>query len=198
MLHMPLKLAIFDLDGTLLVQALDFEAIRREVGLPPVVPLLETMLALDEAARVRAFAILDRHEADAATRSDLMPGAREILDWLRGGGVRTGVLTRNSRVSIDAARRRHGLAFDAVITREDHKPKPCPDGVHHLMALFGAGPGETVAVGDYRFDIEAGRSAGVRTIALISEPKPWAAAATWTASTLADVQTILGHVAAEP
>lgn len=194
---MALKLAIFDLDGTLLEPALDFEAIRTEIGLPPVVPILETMESLGGAERERAFAILDRHEAEAAARSALMPGAKALLGRLRGGGVKTAVLPRNSRVSVEAARRRHGLAFDATVTREDHKPKPCPDGVRHLMGLFGAKAEETVVVGDYRFDIESGRAAGVRTVALISKPKAWAAEATWTAATLDEVGAILDRLAAE-
>jgi len=195
---MPLKLVIFDLDGTLLAQALDFGAIRTEIGLPPVVPILETMESLEPAARERAFAILDRHEAEAAARSELMPGAREILAYLRSRGIRTAVLTRNSRISVDAARARHGLEFDAVVTRAEHKPKPCPDGVNHLMSVFGATAGDTVLVGDYRFDIEAGRAAGVRTIAVISEPKPWAKDATYVAADLAEVRRILESLVGTP
>jgi HAD superfamily hydrolase (TIGR01509 family) len=195
---MALKLVIFDLDGTLLAQALDFDAIRRDIGVPPPTPILEAISAMPEAARQRAFAILGRHEAEAAARSQLMPGARELLAWLRSSGIRTAVLTRNSRISVDAARQRHGLQFDAVVTREEHAPKPCPDGVNHLMGLFEAGTAETVVVGDYRYDIEAGRSAGVRTVALLPQPKPWGAHATHVAATLGEVRSILERLAAEP
>ena len=194
---MALKLVIFDLDGTLLVPALDFQAIREEIGLPPVVPILETMEALQGAARARAFAILDRHEAEAAARSQLMPGAMELLADLKRRGVKTAVFTRNSRVSVEAACRRHGLAFDAVVTRETHRPKPSPDGIRHLMETFGAEAAETVVVGDYRFDIEAGRNAGVRTIALVAGPKPWAQEATWVIGSLAEVGRILQTLAGE-
>jgi HAD superfamily hydrolase (TIGR01509 family) len=195
---MPLKLVIFDLDGTLLVQTLDFDAIRQALGIPAPKPILEAMNAMREPDRARLFAVLDRFEAEAAARSELMPGAREILGWLRGRGIPTAVLTRNSRLSVDAAVRRHRLAFDAVVTREEHAPKPCPDGVHHLMGLFDAGAAETVVVGDYRYDIEAGRAAGVRTIALLAQPKPWAAEATWVAATLDEVRAILERLADEP
>jgi len=194
---MPLKLVIFDLDGTLLAPALDFHAIRAEIGLPPVVPILETMLALESDARRRAFAILDRHEAEAAARSALMPGAKELLASLRRRGLKLAVLTRNSRVSVDAACRRHALEFDAISTRETHRPKPDPDGVCGLMKMFGAAAGETAVVGDYRFDIEAGASAGVRTIALVAEPKPWAKDATFVTSSLGEVGQILLRLANE-
>jgi HAD superfamily hydrolase (TIGR01509 family) len=189
---MALGLVIFDLDGTLVEPALDFDAIKREIGLPADQPILEAMEGLDEAARGGANRILDRHEEEAAARSRLMPGARRLLAWLRRRGIRVAVLTRNSRTSVRRAARRHRLRFDAVVAREDKKPKPSPDGVRHLMAACGAGPDETVVVGDYRFDVEAGAAAGCRTVALVAPPAPpWAARATWQAGALAEVQSIL-------
>jgi len=195
---MALKLVIFDLDGTLLEAMLDFNAIRAEIGLPPAIPILEAIDALSNAERSRARAILDRHEAAVAERSCLMPGARDLLAHLRRRGIKVAVLTRNSRASVDLAIRRHGLAFDASVARDEHRPKPSPDGVRHLMEACGVRPDETIVVGDFRFDIEAGRSAGVRTIAVISEPKPWAKDATWVASSLLDVQRLLDDAATTP
>ena len=195
---MALKLVIFDLDGTLLEPMLDFEAVRTEIGLPSATPILEAMACLDDADQARARAILDRHEAEAAAQSRLMPGARDLLVHLRRRGIKVAILTRNSRAGVDLAVRRHGLVFDASVTRDEHKPKPSPDGVHRLMALCGALPDETIVVGDYRFDIEAGRSAGVRTIAFISEPKEWAKDATWLVGSLAEVQRLLDTAAQPP
>jgi len=203
---MTLKLVIFDLDGTLLEPALDFDAIRAEIGLPPGTTLLEAMDTLSKAERARANWILDRHEAEAADRSRLMPGAEELLDWLRARGIRTAVLTRNSRRSVDHACRQHGLQFSAVVarstslgaSREDHLPKPSPMGVRHLMSTLGTEPEETIVVGDFCFDVEAGAAAGCRTIALVFDPRPaWASEATWTAADLAEVRRILGAAADE-
>lgn len=188
---MPLELVIFDLDGTLLEAMVDFAAIRAEIGLPAATPILEAMDALSDPERERARAVLDRHEAEAAERSRLMPGAAGLLDHLSRRGIKVAVLTRNSRASVDLAIRRHGLAVDASVTRDEHPPKPSPDGVRHLMALCGASSGGTIVVGDYRFDIEAGLAAGVRTIALVSQPKDWANDATWVAANLCDVRRIL-------
>jgi HAD superfamily hydrolase (TIGR01509 family) len=195
---MTLKLVIFDLDGTLLEPAFDFDAIRREIGLPPGASILEAMDRFSESERARANAVLERHESEASCCSRLMPGARELLDWLRAQGVRTAVLTRNSRRSAERACRRHGLAFDAVVTREDHLPKPSPEGVRRLMQTLGAKPDETVMVGDYSFDVEAGAAAGCRTIALVSDPAPaWASEATWIAADLAEVRRILSEAHGE-
>lgn len=194
---MPLKLVIFDMDGTLLVTPLDFDRIRTEIGLPEGVPILEAMDGLTDAERARANRVIDRHEAEAADESQLMPGAEDLLAWLRSRGIKVAVLTRNSRASVERAVRRHNLVFDAAVAREDNKPKPSPAGVHCLMDRCGAGPAETIIVGDFRFDVEAGRSAGVRTIALVAEPTDWADAATWQAATLQDVHAILERIAAE-
>jgi len=189
---MILKLVVFDLDGTLLEPALDFDAIRAEIGLEQATTILEGMATMCEAELARANRILERHEAEAAARSRLAPGAKELVDWLRARGVKIAVLTRNSRRSVERAARRHGLVFDAVVAREDLRPKPSPDGIHHLMQALRAAPDETVVVGDFRFDIEAGAAAGCRTVALVADSVPdWAADATWHASDLSAVRRIL-------
>lgn len=195
---MALRLVIFDLDGTLLVTPLDFGAIRAEIGLPEGVPIIEAMDGLSDAQRARANRIIDCHEAEASRQSVPMPGAQDLLAHLRASGIRVAVLTRNSRASVERAARRHGLVFDAVVAREDRRPKPSPEGVRHLMQVCGTGAAETVVVGDFRFDVEAGRAAGVRTVALAAEPTDWSALATWRAADLGGVREILDGVAAEP
>ncbi len=189
---MALKLVIFDLDGTLLEPQLDFDAMRREIGLPDGITLLEGMAELDEAGRARAERIVAEHETRAAESSRPMPGAAALIEQLRRRGTKVAVLTRNSRNSLRRACERHGLAFDAAVTREDMTPKPSPDGVHHLMEACGAGPRETVLVGDFRYDVEAGAAAGVRTVALVADPAPpWAREATWRAGDLETVDRLL-------
>ncbi len=189
---MTLALVIFDMDGTLLEPRLDFDAMRREMNLPDDVSVLEGMARLTETERARAEAILDRHEADAAARSALMPGAEALVTWLRERGVKVAVLTRNSRRSLEAALERHGLAVDASIARDEGAPKPSPEGVHRLMEDCGATAEKTVVVGDFRFDIQAGRAAGCRTVALVPHPPPdWAEAATWRAASLGGVREAL-------
>lgn len=188
---MALKLVIFDLDGTLLTSPLDFDAIRAEIGLPEGRPILEALAHLSPEARRRAEAVVDRHEAEAVRASLLLPGAADLLAWLRARGLKVALLTRNSRASVREAARRHGLAFDAAVTRDDHEPKPAPDGVRHLMAACDTRPDETVLVGDFRFDVEAGAAAAVRTIAMVAEPTDWSGDATWQAPDLAGVRRIL-------
>src|SRR5437763_11723475 len=91
---MKLRGIVFDLDGTLVSQELDFEAIRREIGLQPGTPLLEALRELDVEQRLRAEAILDRHERLAAERAAVFAGIPEFLAWLDTRRIRRAVLTR--------------------------------------------------------------------------------------------------------
>jgi phosphoglycolate phosphatase-like HAD superfamily hydrolase len=66
------------------------------------------------------------------------------------------------------------------------------------MSTLGTEPEETIVVGDFRFDVEAGSAAGCRTIALVSDPVPtWASEATWIAADLAEVRRILSEAHGE-
>ena len=63
---MKIRGVVFDLDGTLVSQELDFEAIRHDMGLPTGTPLLEALDQMAPAERDRAARILDQHEQSAA------------------------------------------------------------------------------------------------------------------------------------
>ena len=158
----------FDMDGTLTVPAHDFDAIRRELGLSLGKPILEQLseLAAEEAGPL--YARLDAIEKEIALRAEAQPGARELLVALCERGITLGILTRNSRMTSMETLRRCGLDefFDAqnVLSREVCALKPSGDGVKKLLALWGASPKDAVMVGDYLFDIMAGREAGTTTV----------------------------------
>ena len=160
---MRIKAVIFDMDGTLVVSDLDFDAIRAEAGVPEGVPILEYMEGAPEAMRPRVAEILHGHEARAADSCRLRDGAKELLDDLRARGTKVGLLTRNSRASVEKVVERFGLQFDHCITREDAEPKPSPQSILMMAEVFGVRPEETLMVGDYLFDVQAGRAAGART-----------------------------------
>jgi len=169
---MRTRAVIFDLDGTITEPYLDFDKIRREIGMPPDAgPILEAMERMPPDDRRRAEDVLRRHEAEAAEASVLNDGAREVLQWLDEKGIRTAVLTRNSRVSVERVLTRHGLRFDAVRTREDGAIKPSPEPVRALCRELGVDPSETWVVGDYLFDVQSGRQAGAKTVLLWPKPE---------------------------
>lgn len=163
---------IFDLDGTLTEPLLDFDAIRAEIGLPVGLPILEQLAGASPAEQARAEAILRRHERAAIEAAVLAEGCRELLAVLERAGIPRGILTRNTREAVELFCARFGLAasVQGSYTREDGPPKPDPAGVLQLCAAFGIAPAETLVVGDYKFDILAGRAAGARTALVTGEP----------------------------
>jgi len=188
---------IFDMDGTLTRQNLDFTAIRQEIGLGPQ-PVLETILKMAPAERARAEAILERHEAEAAAKCELQPSAGEVVGELRSRGIAAALMTRNSRKSVEAFQSRHGLTFDLVWTREDGPMKPSPDPIHMICRELGVKAADAWVVGDFRFDIICGASAGARTVLFVEAGRQrpdWAAEADYV---IDDLRELLDHMGLGP
>ncbi len=172
---------LFDMDGTLTAPLIDFDAIRRDMGLSPG-PILERMTTMNPADRAAADAVLLRHEDDAAERSTLNAGCVELLAWLNGIRMPTALVTRNTRRSVAIVFRRHGLAFDVQITREDGKYKPDPAPLRLACERLGVPVADAWMVGDGNHDIEAGVAADMVTVWVShGQPKPFAAEPTLTA-----------------
>jgi HAD superfamily hydrolase (TIGR01509 family) len=163
---------IFDLDGTLADSQLDFDAMRREMELPPNLPILEALDGLEPAHALHCRTVLDRHEWAGAERASLLPGVGELFELIRSRGLRQAVVTRNSRRITDATLVRLGLAIELSLTRDDGPVKPDPWPVMHICGHWGLSPAEVVVIGDYRFDVECGRAAGCRTVLLTHPNDP--------------------------
>jgi HAD superfamily hydrolase (TIGR01509 family) len=165
------RAVLFDLDGTLTRPWFDFAKIRAEIGLPE--PLLEHMLAMGPGAeRDRAFRILERWEDEGARVSELNDGAAEIVRWLGESRIPRALITRNSRRSAGATIAKHALEFEAVVAREDAPVKPRPEGIWLACDRLGVAPAEALFVGDYRYDVLAGRAAGTSTAVLTNGRRP--------------------------
>ncbi|MBI3857759.1 MAG: HAD family hydrolase [Planctomycetes bacterium] len=165
------RAVIFDMDGTLTRPFLDFRAIRAAIGIAE--PLLENMMDLPPGPeRDRAFAILERFEEEAAEASELNDGALDVLGFLASRSVPSGLLTRNSRRSTERVLRKHALSFGVVVTREDAPAKPRPEPLWLICERLGVPPAQALMVGDFKFDIVAGRNAGTRTALLTNWKTP--------------------------
>ena len=175
-----LRAVLFDFDGTLTHPgAIDFPAIKREIGCPPDQYILEWILALPPGEpRDRANAVLERFELDAADASRPNEGAEELVHRLRSQRLAVGVLTRNGMRAVERALARFTVLtvddFDVIVTRDDGDiaPKPAPDGVLHAARAMGAPPEETLVVGDFLLDMQAGRAAGAVTAHLLNHGLP--------------------------
>jgi HAD superfamily hydrolase (TIGR01509 family) len=159
---------IFDLDGTLTVSAHDFEHIRRELGLAPETPILEALHAMPEAEAAPLWEQLNELEFYYAGKSSVMQGATELLQKLHDDGRQLAILTRNTmpvvQQTLEACRLHHFFPVEHILDRDACIPKPSPDGIRHLLEFWRADADDTVMVGDYLYDLEAGKGAGVATI----------------------------------
>ena len=185
---MAIRGVLFDMDGVVVHQRLDFLAIKREIFGNTEGFILERMEGLPEAERRRAEAILERHETAAAMTAEPMDGIQPFLAWMETRQLRRGLVTRNSRKSVELVLGRLGLRFDAVVTREDAPPKPAPDPVWLACHRMNVEPADALFVGDYEFDMVSGRRAGTRTVLLRSTTMTESANADYSVASLAELR----------
>jgi HAD superfamily hydrolase (TIGR01549 family) len=164
---------IFDLDGTLIDSQLDFDAMRREMGFADGQPILEGIERLSPGAvRDQCLEILHAHERRGAESATLIAGTCELLAELTRLQLPQAILTRNSRAMTALALQRLSLEFSQVLTREDAVPKPDPAGLWRICDVWNLSVDEVLFVGDFRFDLLAGRAAGIRTILFAPDGPP--------------------------
>ncbi|MBI2902772.1 MAG: HAD family hydrolase [Candidatus Methylomirabilis oxyfera] len=184
--------ALFDLDGVVVAQCLDFMAIKHEIFGSTEGFILERIQGLSGQERARAEAILARHETEAAIRCQPLDGVVPLLRRLDHHGLRLGLVTRNSRKSVDLIQARLALPFSAIVTREDAPPKPAPDPILLACRRLGVAAHEVLFVGDFEFDMLAGRRAGVRTVLLRNPVQPFSHNADHLIASLNEIPPLLG------
>lgn len=159
---------IFDLDGTLTVAAHDFDAIRAELELPRGEPILEALDALPTAEAAPRRVRLLEIERELAHEAQPAPGAAALLATLSERRARLGILTRNdhelARITLAACGLVEHFEPAHILGRGEAQPKPSADGVLRLQRAWGLEPERSVMVGDFLFDLQAGRRAGAATV----------------------------------
>jgi len=165
-----IKAVLFDFDGTLTQPgAIDFKAIKASLGCPAGRAILEFIHSLPSGAERRAaMEKLLRFEMAAAAESRPNDGAQEIVTWTKQQLLPVGIITRNSRDSVIRALKNFDKLgvddFDVIITRDDPlAPKPSGEGIVWAAEQFQATPAQVLMVGDFIFDLQAGRAAGALT-----------------------------------
>ncbi|GAA3700291.1 HAD family hydrolase [Sphingomonas cynarae] len=182
----PVRLAVFDCDGTLVDgQANIGRAMDAAFALSGLVPppRAETRrivgLSLPQAMQVlrpdadHAKLTADFKSVYQQLRRDgglddepLFDGVAAAIEALVSAGWTLGVATGKSDRGLAHVLERHGLTdrFVTLQTADRHPSKPDPAMLRAAMAEAGATAAETVMIGDTSFDMAMARSAGTRAV----------------------------------
>ena len=180
-----MKLAIFDLDGTLIdsraMITASLDAAFAAAGVtPPERKHFMSYVGLSLRDVMRSLAPHEEaHQHDrlveaykqafqdlrAANRhpEDLFAGAHDLLVKLRArDDVLLGIATGKSRRGVTHVIEKHGYDgwFTTIQTADDHPSKPHPSMIVAALAETGLEPQAAVMIGDTSFDIEMARAAG--------------------------------------
>lgn len=183
-----LKAVLLDLDGTLLDTAPDFFNIanlllarhdRPSIAYPQFRQsvsdgargMVHAAFGYDhddprfEPLRQEFLTLYAEHLADHSTP---FAGIEELLQYVETNGLAWGVVTNKPAIYAEPLMRALQLdARCATLICPDHvtRRKPDPEALHLACQQIGCSAGQAIYIGDHRRDIEAGRNAGMRTIA---------------------------------
>ncbi|MGB9893625.1 MAG: HAD family hydrolase [Candidatus Saccharicenans sp.] len=163
---MNLKVAIFDLDGTVVENSYDWPFIRKELGVEGG-SILAYLNSLPEPLRSEKYALLEEHEKNQTEKAGLKPGTREFLNWLKAKKLCRALVTNNSQKNTSLLLNKFNLDFDLVLTRESGLYKPTGAPFLRVLEHFQAKPEETVVIGDTHYDLLAAKEAGISLVFIL-------------------------------
>jgi 2-phosphoglycolate phosphatase len=183
-----IEAVFFDLDGTLVDSAPDLSGaandLRAEHGLDPM-PDAELRCMVGSGARGMvglAFGkkpgddgyeplrlrFLALYESRILRSSVVFDGVWDLLDHLERGGLRWGIVTNKSHhlaLQLTSGLGLHARAGTLVGGDTTSHAKPHPAPLLEAARRVGVDPGRCIYVGDDLRDVQAGRAAGMRTVA---------------------------------
>jgi phosphoglycolate phosphatase len=183
---MPIKLILFDLDGTLVdtrqdittalnhalkqygMQELTVQDTVKMVG-EGITRLIEKILG-DEKLHMRDEIIkifIEYYSEHLADYSREYPYVRETLEQL-SGYKKAVISNKRESLSVELLKKLDLSKYFNLIAGSDTTPekKPSPVPILHIMGKLETKPYESMIVGDSSYDIEAGKKAGIKTVAV--------------------------------
>lgn len=186
-----IKAIVFDFDGTLAVLNIDFSSMKERVFdlmehygvgeelieeryLLEIIDEVYQILWRRNHARAEEFyreahQVLHEIEIRAAKKGRLIPGVEETLKFLRGKGIKVGIVTRNCEDAVRKVFPNIDQFCDVFVSRNSTKKvKPHPDHLISVMKVLDVSGGEAVMVGDHITDIQVGKRVGMKTIGVLT------------------------------
>jgi HAD superfamily hydrolase (TIGR01509 family) len=156
---------LLDWDGVLADTRLNFLPVREKYFGGRIVPLSEAAATLPEPDRSMALAEIYRIEMEGADAATAVEGAKDLIAWLAKERKPWAVISRNSLESIVLAAKRCGITLPPVtLSREDRYVKPDPRALGLAAERLGAALADCVMVGDFKYDLEAAKNAGIPSV----------------------------------
>jgi len=187
------KAVVFDCDGTLVIQAIDYQSARmavinvlRRYGVlgellnpnDSILTMLRRSVDYLSARGMRVDQmvsevdrVVESFELEAASKTTPIPGALELLAFLRRRGFKLGLFTLNKRSAMMLVAKRFSLDqfMDAMVSRDDVlAPKPDPRHLEDVFSRLSVEASEAVVVGDHPVDVHCAVRAGAAAIGVLS------------------------------
>ncbi|XP_055813767.1 haloacid dehalogenase-like hydrolase domain-containing protein At2g33255 [Solanum dulcamara] len=173
-----LKGIVFDMDGTLTVPVIDFQAMYRAVlghdeylavksKNPSGIDILHHIESWSHDKQLRAYEVIADFEKQGLDRLQIMPGAAELCSFLDSRNIRRGLITRNVKDAVDLFHERFGVKFSPALSREYRPYKPDPAPLLHICSTWEVQANEVMMIGDsLKDDVACGKRAGAFTCLL--------------------------------
>lgn len=183
------KLAVFDMDGTILDTLEDlkdstnyalekcgypmrtYDEVRRFVG-NGIRKLIERAvpegLTVEQIDRVHEV-FTEHYKVHCADKTKAYDGIKPLLEKLRAGGVKTAVVSNKADYGVQELCKEYfdGLFDYAVGEREGIRRKPAPDAVNEALKVLGMSKSEAVYIGDSDVDFETAKNAELPCISVL-------------------------------
>lgn len=189
---MPVKLVVFDWDGTLMDSTGTISRCIRqscqEAGLPdPGASIANYVIGLGlhdalrhaapGASETQVARLVDRYRHYYRMWGDdlvLFDDARPVITQLEQEGYLLAVATGKNRLGLATAFDRTGVGVHFLTSRcaDECNPKPHPQMLHEIMDELGVTPEQTVMIGDTTHDINMAKAAGSLSIGVTTGAHP--------------------------
>lgn len=167
---------LLDWDGVIADTKLDFSGVREKYYGGRRAMLLEEAHTLPPETRKALYRDLRELEMSGAEKAAPVPGAFELISWLTESGTPYCVLSRNCMEVIERGAEVIGLTLPEYVWGRDNMEfvKPDPRALLSAAEKIGAAPRSCLYIGDFLYDLQGARRAGMRAVLVQRENAAWA------------------------